>query len=97
MKKFEEVLKEKEEEKAKKEERKRRLGGGRKHTLSGVVEKLFFILFYLKCYPTFDLAGFIFDVDRSQACRWVHSLLALLEKALGKEMVLPCRKISNVE
>jgi len=77
--------------------RKRRPGGGRKHTLSGVVEKLFFILFYLKCYPTFDVAGFIFGVDRAQTCRWVHKLLPVLEKALGKEAVLPCRQIHTVE
>ena len=86
-----------EEERAGKKDRKRRPGGGRKHTLSGAVEKLFFILFYLKCYPTFDLAGFIFGVDGAQACRWVHTLLPLLEKALGKEKVLPCRQVHSVE
>ncbi len=46
-------------------------GAGRKHTLPSAKEKLFFILFYLKCYPTYDVAGLMFDVDRSQACRWV--------------------------
>nr|WP_277879070.1 transposase family protein [Leptolyngbya sp. FACHB-711] len=25
---------------------------------------MFFILFYFKCYPTFDLAGMIFDIHR---------------------------------
>ena len=29
-------------------------------------DKLFFILFYLKCYPTIDLAAAIYKVDRSQ-------------------------------
>ncbi|MCB9104752.1 MAG: hypothetical protein H6633_10975 [Anaerolineales bacterium] len=38
--------------------RKRAEGGGRKHTLLTSQHQLFFILFYLKCYPTFDLAGF---------------------------------------
>lgn len=37
-------------------------------------DKLFFVLFYFKCYPTFDLAGILFDFDRSQANRWLHRL-----------------------
>ncbi len=41
-----------------KETRERAEGGGRKHTLNDAQSKLFFILFYLKCYPTYDLAGF---------------------------------------
>jgi hypothetical protein len=35
-----------------KKEQKRAPGGGRKHTLS-IFEKLFFILYYLKTYPTY--------------------------------------------
>ena len=31
-------------------------------------------LFYFKCYPTFDLAGFMVGFDRSQAHYWVHRL-----------------------
>jgi hypothetical protein len=93
--KFENVLEE--EANTAKPNRKRRPGGGRKHTLRGAVAKLFFILFYLKCYPTFDVAGFIFQVDRAQTCRWVHKLLPMLEKALGKEEVLPKRQIHSVE
>jgi hypothetical protein len=34
--------------------RQRAVGGGRKARLGGSQEKLFFILFYFKCYPTFD-------------------------------------------
>lgn len=78
-------------------ERKRQPGGGRKHTLIGAEEKLFYILFYLKSYPTFDVAGFIFDVDRAQTCRWTHKLLPRLEEALGKEAVLPVRQIHSIE
>ena len=47
--------------------RQRAVGGGRKARLLSTQEKLFFILFYFKCYPTFDLAGLIFDMHRSQA------------------------------
>lgn len=80
-----------------KRKRQRAVGGGRKHTLNTAAERLFFILFYLKCYPTMDLAGFFFGVDRSQIQRWVKALLPLLEETLGREVVLPARKISSVE
>jgi hypothetical protein len=43
------------------------------------------------------VAGFIFGVDRAQTCRWMHKLLPLLEKVLGKETVLPVRQIQSVE
>jgi hypothetical protein len=77
--------------------RKRAPGGGRHHTLDTAQSKLFYILFYMKCYPTFDLAGFFFDVDRSQTNRWVKELLPLLEQSLGRELVLPKRKITSLE
>jgi hypothetical protein len=79
-----------------KRKRQRAVGGGRHHTLANAEERLFFILFYVKCYPTMDLAGFFFGVDKSQIQRWVKELLTLLEEALGREMVLPARKINSV-
>jgi len=77
-------------------DRKRAIGGGNKHTLSSIEYQLFFILFYLKVYPTFDVAGFFFNVDRSQTNRWVHKLLPILEKTLERKMVLPKRRIESV-
>ena len=79
------------------ESRKRAVGGGRKAQLESITAKLFFILFYFKCYPTFELAGFIFGIHRSQAHYWVHKLQPVVEKALGAKMVLPERKMSSVE
>ncbi len=72
--------------------RKRKIGAGRKARLQSIKEKLFYILFYLKCYPTFDLAAVLFDFDRSQANRWVHRLQPILEKVLGEKKVLPLTK-----
>jgi Helix-turn-helix of DDE superfamily endonuclease len=43
----------------------RQVRGGRKGVHASVRSKMFYILFYLKVYPTFDLAGFIFGVDRA--------------------------------
>jgi len=77
--------------------RERRPGGGRIGTLRTPTEKLFFVLFYYKCYPTFDVLGLLFDLDRSNACRNVQNLTSIVENMLGKEMVLPERKISTVE
>ena len=77
--------------------RKRKLGAGRKARLTTIKEKLFYILFYFKCYPTFDLAAVLFDFDRSQANRWVHRLQPILEKSLGEKKVLPLRKLSSID
>jgi Helix-turn-helix of DDE superfamily endonuclease len=66
--------------------RQRAVGGGRKARLLGTQEKLFFILFYFKGYPTFDLAGLIFDIHRSQAHEWMHRLQPILEASLGQRM-----------
>ncbi len=52
--------------------RNRKMVAGRKAQLRTMKEKLFYILFYLKCYPTFDLASVWFDFARSQAYRWLH-------------------------
>jgi hypothetical protein len=80
-----------------KKERKRAVGGGRQHSLKTPTDKLFFILLYLKCYPTFDLAGLLYGVDRSQTQRWVKALLPVLEEVLGWQVVLPQRRIGTIE
>jgi hypothetical protein len=86
-----------EEEQALRPRRQRESGGGRKAKLLAHQEKLFFIWFYFKCYPTFDLAGIMFELDRSQTNRWMHRLQPILEEALNQKMVLPMRRIRNVE
>jgi len=77
--------------------RKRAPGGGRKATLRTSRDKLFYILLYCKCYPTFDLMSVLFDFDRSCAWDWVHGLLPVLEQALGHKQVLPERKVRSME
>lgn len=76
--------------------RKRAPGGGRKATLLRSEEKLFYILFYCKCYPTMDLASAVFSFDRSCACDWIHLLLPCLEQALGEKQALPARKLRSM-
>lgn len=75
----------------------RAFGGGRKGFLPTIESKLFYILFYFKCYPTFDLAGFIFNCDRSKACLRQQELSKILESTLGKKLVMPKRQIRTIE
>lgn len=77
--------------------RKRAPGGGRKATLKTMADKLFYILLYCKCYPTFDLMGVLFEFDRSCAWDWVHGLLPILEQALGHKQALPERKLRSLQ
>ena len=77
--------------------RQRKPGSGGKYRLDRVEAKLFFILMYIKCYPTFDVAIVLYQVHRSRPHRWVQSWLPALEQALGYEVVLPERRIDQVE
>lgn len=77
--------------------RQRKVGGGQKGKLKTVEQKLFFILFYLKTYPTFDVLACFFDRGRGRSCESAHFFMKALEKALGRKLVLPKRKISSVE
>jgi len=75
----------------------RKIGGGRKGFLKTMEEKLFYVLFYHKCYPTYDVASLIFDCNRSNACRRQFELSNILEKTLGRKLVLPVRKMKTLE
>jgi hypothetical protein len=69
--------------------RQRAAGGGRKGVLRGVRQQLFFILFYLKAYPTQDVMGYFFGLSQPQVCARVAQLLPLLQILLKVE--LPAR------
>lgn len=75
--------------------RQRQPGGGRKGVVPSITEKLFFILFYYKCYPTFDLLGFLYGCHRSNACRREQALSPILEAALGRQLALPARQLRS--
>ena len=77
--------------------RKRKPGGGQKGILKTSEDKLFFIMFYLKTYPTFDVLAFFVGKSRGRTCEAGHYYLRILEHALGKKIVLPERKIRSVE
>lgn len=80
-----------------KPDRKRKIGGGRSAYLEDIESKLFYILWYMKTYPTFDVASFGVGFHRSNACDWVHILLPVLETTMKRKLVLPQRKLSSPE
>ncbi len=82
---------------ARRSDRKRKMGAGRKGELKTVAHKLLAILMYLKTYTTFDVLGFMLNLDRSNACRDIHFLRIVLEKTLKRKLVLPERRISSVD
>lgn len=77
--------------------RQRKVGGGRKGHLATTADKLFVALLYLKVYPTFDVLGLMFDMEKTRACRNIHMFLPVLEKTLGRQLVLPKRQITSME
>ncbi|MGH7203596.1 MAG: transposase family protein [Candidatus Levyibacteriota bacterium] len=87
----------KEFEAKRKRKRERELGGGRNSKIETSEEKLFYILWYMKTYPTFDVASFAVGFARSSACTWMHDLLPILELTMKRKFVLPQRKISDPE
>lgn len=75
----------------------RKKGAGKKPRLATARLKLFFVLIYLKCYPTYDVLGVLFDLDGGNCCDWIKRLLPVLETTLGEKHMLPARKIRSVE
>jgi hypothetical protein len=77
--------------------RQRKPGGGQKGKLPKVRDKLVFVLYYLKVYPTFDVLGAQFGMSRPKACENVHALRLILHKALQNLDVMPRREFKTVE
>lgn len=69
--------------------RQRAAGAGPRGVLPGTRHKLFFILFYLKAYPTQDVMGYFFGLSQPQVCARVGQLLPLLQTLMTAE--LPAR------
>jgi hypothetical protein len=72
--------------------RQRRQGGGRKGALPTLADKLVFLLFYFRHYPTQETLAFLFDFSQGQACQWIHRLTPIVNRALGSELQLPARQ-----
>jgi len=90
--KFSLALRKAENIKAYSKKRQREVGGGRKATLSDDNQKLFFILFYYKTYPTFRFAQVLYGLDKRNIQLWKKFLASVLFSALGYELSLKTRK-----
>lgn len=53
---------------------------GKEGALKTSTDKLFFVLFYLKCYLTFDVFGLFFDMSGSSAHTWLSNTCLFLLK-----------------
>jgi hypothetical protein len=71
--------------------RQRKIGGGRKSALGSPENQLFFILFYLKNYPTYDVLAFTFNLSRGCAFASVQRLLPILKQTQKNLKILPKR------
>ena len=77
-------------------QRERKAGAGRKSKLETMYDKLCFVLYYLKTYPTFDALAETFNLSRSNAHKQVHSLMPLLSESLAYLGYLPERECEDV-
>ncbi len=60
-------------------------------------DKLFFLLYYLKSYPTFDVLWFYFWLSRWWACQNIHKNLPILQRLLQELWISPKRKLKTSE
>ena len=81
--------------------RRRKLGGGRKSKLPTLADKLLFVLYYYKVYPTFDQLGTQFDLVGdplgAKAHERLYELSPLLHETLVRLEMMPKREFQNVE
>lgn len=75
--------------------RKRRPGGGRKGALPTMRDKLLFLLYYFKVYPTFDVLGTQFNMARSKANENLYKLVPVLYQTLVHLEVMPSRELAT--
>jgi hypothetical protein len=76
--------------------RQRKVGGGRKGKLPTLADKLLFVLYYYKTYPTFDVLGTQFKLARSKAHTNLYLLSPLLHETLVKLEMMPQREFKTV-
>ena len=59
--------------------------------------RIFFVLFYFKCYPLQEVMGVLFGLSQPQVCLWIGRLTPLVNAALGRELLLPARRPADLE
>jgi hypothetical protein len=77
--------------------RSRKPGAGIKGKLPTMADKLKFVLYYYKTYPTFDVLGAQFDMVRSKANENLHQLSPILYDTLVQLELMPYRELETPE
>jgi hypothetical protein len=77
--------------------RRRQPGGGSKGKLPTMGDKLLFVLYYYKTYPTFDVLGTQFGMGRSKAHENLHKLSPRLHDTLVRLECMPHREFKTPE
>jgi len=80
-----------------KPKRTRKPGGGRKGDLPTALDKLLYIMMFLKIYPTYDVLSVLANHQRSKCGDSINFLLPVLQMTLDRELVLPKRKARSLE
>jgi Helix-turn-helix of DDE superfamily endonuclease len=75
--------------------RRRKPGGGSIGKLPTMADKLMFVLYYYKTYPTFDVLGTQFDMVRSKAHENLHKLSPILYNTLVHLELMPYRELGT--
>jgi hypothetical protein len=75
--------------------RQRKVGGGAKGKLPTMSDKLLFVLYYYKTYPTFDVLGTQFDMARSKAHKNLYKLSPILHATLVRLGLMPHREFKT--
>ncbi len=74
------------------------IGGWPKWLLATPEEQLFFILAYVRLYLTFEMMGFFWNgTSKWRTHDWVMKYLLVLQATLWRKLMLPKRKIGNIE
>lgn len=77
--------------------RSRKPGAGIKGKLPTMTDKLLFVLYYYKTYPTFDVLGAQFNMVRSKANENLHKLSPILYDTLVALDLMPYRELKSPE
>lgn len=64
-------------------------------SLQGSLDKLFFLLVYLKQNPLQAYHGYSFGMSQGKVSQWLQVLLPLLEQTWHRLQMLPCREASH--
>jgi hypothetical protein len=65
-------------------------------SLKGSLDKLFFVLVYLKQNSMQAYHGYTYGMSQGKVSQWLQVFLPLLEQALHQLQMLPCRKPSHL-